>query len=351
MDQPQSDDLARIGVIGLGRAGSIHLEALQSLPAVRVAAVCDPAVDARQRAAAGGIAAYAELDAMLDDCALDGVVVCTPPSDHADVSARCLARGLHVLCEKPLAPQTDDVLAMLAAAHRAQRTLLVASKFRHVSAVRRARSLLLAGEIGTPESFEISFCSAVDMRTRWNSQRHVSGGGVIIDNGCHAFDIVSYLFGGVRRVRAARVESALALGVEDSATLEVCADDGVVGRIDVSWTMTPARDTYLMVRGTRGTVAVGWHGAYVRRDEGEWQSAGGAYDKLGAHRAMHERFIASVHSVGQPWISAAECLQAVAAVEASYRSAGSGDSEWVALAAVRDSSPAAPGTFAHAGIH
>ena len=99
-----------------------------------------------------------------------------PPADHAAVSERCLARGLHVLCEKPLALTTWDVLTMLQPANRARRTALVASKFRHVPEVTRTRALLAAGEIGDPVSFEISFCSAVDMRDRWNAQSALSGG-------------------------------------------------------------------------------------------------------------------------------------------------------------------------------
>jgi predicted dehydrogenase len=328
--------IARLGIVGLGRAGGIHFAAAQGLPAAHVAAVCDADPAARERAVAAGVRAYATLDALLDGAALDGVVVCTPPADHADTTRRCLARGLHVLCEKPLALTTWDVLTMLQAANRAQRKVMVASKFRHVPEVAGARALLAAGEIGAPVAFEISFCSPVAMETRWNADPAHSGGGVIIDNGCHALDVVSYLFGSIERIQAARWRPVQALPVEDSATLQVWAGDGVLGRVDVSWSLDTARESYLVVQGERGTIEVGWRGARLRRHGGDWRALGGPYDKLGAHRAMLERFVAAMCGDQAPWISAAECLQVVAAVDAAYRSLGSGQAEWVAIRGARE---------------
>lgn len=326
----------QIGIVGLGRAGTIHLEALQGVADARVAAVCDAGAEPRQRAAALGIPAYDNLDAMLAEVRLDGVVVCTPPADHAAASTRCLEQGVHVLCEKPLALSTWDVLRMLQAGNRMQRKVLVASKFRHVPEVMRARALLAAGEVGEPVSFEISFCSPVDMSGRWNSQQTLSGGGVIIDNGCHAFDVVTFLFGNIRRVQATRLKSLQAIPVEDSAILQVWAGEGVVGTVDLSWSLAPPRDSYLVLHGSRGSIEVGWQGSRIKRVGQDWCEIGGAYSKLGAHRAMNGRFVASIDNGSEPWIKASECLQAVAAVDAAYRSLESGTAEWVAIQGARE---------------
>lgn len=337
----------RIGIIGLGRAGQIHFDALRTLPGAQVAAVCDPSAAARQRAADAGVPAYESLEAMLAAAPLDGVVVCTPPADHAAVTLRCLADGLHVLCEKPLAFSTWDVLTMLQAANRAQRKVLVASKFRHVPEVRQVAALLAAGELGEPIAFEISFCSQVDMRERWNVQPALSGGGVIVDNGCHAFDIVSYLFGNIRRVHATRLRRLQPIEVEDSATLQVWAGDGVVGKVDVSWSLPAARDSYLVVQGSRASIEVGWTGAFLRRVGEPPRAIGGAYDKLAAHQSMQRGFLGAIGNETAPWISASECLQVTAAVDAAYRSLESGATEWVAIQGPREldlvslSSPAA----------
>src|SRR2546428_656594 len=78
---------------------------------------------------------------------------------HGALAIECLKNGLHVLCEKPLALHTWDAIRMFDAARRHRRLLLVASKFRHVPAIARVREILLAGEMGDPVAFEVSFCS------------------------------------------------------------------------------------------------------------------------------------------------------------------------------------------------
>ncbi len=337
----------RTGIIGFGRAAAFHLQAARLVPDVEVVAVCDPELTQRERAGAQGLRAYGDLDAFLDEEELDAAIVCTPPADHAEVAIACLDRGLHLLCEKPLALTTWDVIRMLQTANRAQRTILVASKFRHVPEVARVREMLRSGQLGEPVAFEISFCSAVDMSGRWNAQRHRSGGGVIIDNGCHAFDIVSFLFGSIRRVHATRLKSLQPLDVEDSATTQVWADDGVVGKVDVSWSLAAPRDSYLVVHGSRGTIEVGWQSCRLKMAGQPWKDIGGAYNKIEAHRAMHARFLDSIGNGGKPWISTSECLQVVAAVDAAYRSLESGACEWVAIQGARELSLVSWSTAGH----
>ena len=314
----------RIGIIGLGRAGAVHLEASRVAPDMEVGAVCDPSPAARRAAAAGGIASYADVETMLETERLDAVTICAPPGDHAPLAIKCLERGLHVLCEKPLAPTTSDAAEMFAVARHHGRMLVVASKFRHVPEVQLARELLQSGELGEPVSFGITFCSPVDMSGRWNAERTRSGGGVIIDNGCHAFDIVYFLFGSVTRVHSTLLKPVQHLPVEDSATVRIWAGEGVIGTADLSWSWSTGRDTYLTVQGTRGILEVGWHGARLKLDAQAWRDVGRAYDKLDAHRRMHAHFKDIVANGKEPWIKPAECVRIVGVVEAAYRSLHSG---------------------------
>jgi predicted dehydrogenase len=326
----------RIGIIGFGRAALAHFDALRQLPGVEVAAAMDVYADGRLRAREAGLVVHDDIDTFLADGTLDAAVVCTPPVDHAPLAIACLERGLHVMCEKPLALTTWDVLTMLQAANRTQRRVIVASKFRHVPEVIRVAQMLADGELGDPVSFEVSFCSPVSMAHRWNAQRRLSGGGVIIDNGCHAFDIVSFLFGAIRRVHATKLKALQSLDVEDSATIQVWAGDGVVGKVDVSWSLPAPRDSYLVVRGSRATVEVGWQSSRLKVNGDPWREFGGPYDKNHAHRAMHARFLTAVAEGSEPWITTPECLQAAATVDAAYRSLESGASEWVAIQGTRE---------------
>jgi predicted dehydrogenase len=314
----------RIGIIGLGRAGLVHLKAWQGVAGATIASVADPSPTARRTARAAGLRTYADPFTLIARERLDAVSICTPPTNHAALAVACLERGLHVLCEKPLATTATAALHMLRTAARTRRHLLLATKFRHVPDLERARELLAGGAIGEPVAFEIDFSSMVDMSARWNCRRGIAGGGVIIDNGCHAFDIVAFLFGTVSRVQAARLKQVQPIGVEDSAAILVAAGRGLIGRIDLSWSLATGRATYVTVYGSRGTIEVGWRGSRLRIPGEPDREIGPGYDKNDAHGRMFTRFTQVVAGSGQPWISAGECLRTVAAVEAAYRSLRSG---------------------------
>jgi predicted dehydrogenase len=318
----------RIAIVGLGRAGAVHLAAATRGEAFRITAVCDPAATARAAGEAAGCRSYARLADMLEHEALEGAIVCTPPADHAPSAQACLDRSLHVLCEKPLTLGLTEAQRMFAAAKRAGRRVMVASKFRHVPAMRRARRLLRSGAIGRPLSFELIFSAVSDMSDRWHARPACSGGGVICDNGPHAFDLLAYLFGPVARVQANELQMRQRLPVEDSAALRIEVG-GVIGRVRLSWNDRPPDDRYLVIHGARGTIEIGWQQARWRRD-GAWRAIDAPpYDKLAAHRLMHDRFVAHVERGAAPWIDALDCLRSVAAVSAAYRSAAS--ASWQAV--------------------
>jgi predicted dehydrogenase len=318
----------RVGVVGLGRAGRVHLNAWRAVPGVHVAAVCDPLPDAVTTARAEGLLALTDPGELFADGGLDAVSIAAPPAQHAPLAIAALERGLHVLCEKPLAIQGPAAMRMIQASARTGRQLLLATKFRHVPDVVAARGLVAGGAIGEPLAFEIDFSSRVDMTRRWNARRGIAGGGVIIDNGCHAFDIVAFLFGTVTRVLATSLKPAQALPVEDSATIMVEVTRGLIGRIDLSWSLATQRETYVMIHGTEGSIDIGWRQSRVRlRGRAPRPLAAGVYDKHASHVAMMEAFVGVLAGKRRPWISPGECLRTVAAVEASYHSLRSGS--WV----------------------
>ncbi len=323
----------RVGIIGLGRAGRVHLEAWRAVPRVEIAAVSDASADVLAAARGEGLHAVADAAELLAMPGLDAVSVCLPPVHHAPVAIAALEGGLHVLCEKPLATHGPAALRMMQTAARTRRHLLLATKFRHARDLQLARALIAGGAIGEPVAFEIDFSSRVDMAGRWNARRSVAGGGVIIDNGCHAFDIVSFLFGAVTRVRATRLKAAQAVPVEDSASILVEVGHGLVGRMDMSWSFATQRETYVMVHGTEGSIDIGWRRSRLRplgREPRPLEA--GPYDRHACHVAMMQAFVAVVSGTRPPWITPGECLRTVAAVEAAYDSLRSGG--WAAVDAL-----------------
>jgi predicted dehydrogenase len=132
--------MTRVGIVGLGFMGMIHYLAYQRLRGVKVHAICE--VDPVRRGGdwrtikgnfgppgelvdLSGVAQYANLDAMLADPTLDLVDICLPTALHAPAAIRALAAGKHVLCEKPIALQPADGIAMVEAADKAGRMLMI----------------------------------------------------------------------------------------------------------------------------------------------------------------------------------------------------------------------------------
>ncbi|HET7092079.1 MAG TPA: Gfo/Idh/MocA family oxidoreductase, partial [Thermomicrobiales bacterium] len=146
--------LLRAGVIGAGRwATEAHLPGLRDCAGVRIDAVAD--ID-RERSAAVAVRfgiprVYESAQAMLDDTPLDLVVIATPDDAHAADAAAALCRGLHVLCEKPLATAVADAARLTRLAAEAGVVTRVGFATRFAPAMRRMRDLIANGAIGEPQ--------------------------------------------------------------------------------------------------------------------------------------------------------------------------------------------------------
>ncbi len=139
----------RVGVVGLGGVAEAHLDAYRSVAGLDVVAGVD--LDAGRRDAMCqrfGFHPHASVDAMLENEALDAACVLTPASTHRDVTEKCAAAGLHVLCEKPLAIALDDAEAMRATCQAKDVKLFYGASYRFLPALAKARELARAGEIG-----------------------------------------------------------------------------------------------------------------------------------------------------------------------------------------------------------
>jgi len=309
----------RIGIIGLGGIGSAYRDAAERSEAVDCVAVCD--VDPAKALAASratGLIAFDTIGAMLDAGICDMVVVSTPPSLHVDHAEAALEAGVDVLCEKPFALDMAGALRMFTAAHRHRRLLAMASKFRYVADLAIARDLIESGAIGDPITVDVLFASHVDMAGRWNSVPEISGGGVLIDNGTHAVDIVRYLVGPIRRVSAMQGVSGAPLRVEDTGVILAETKDHAIATITVSWSVAPHNPSYVTVQGTHGTIDVGWAGSRYRRNGDDWVAFGDGYDKLDALRANLENVAAARVGAEPMRISTGDALASVAVIHAAY---------------------------------
>lgn len=199
----------KVAVVGLGEQGLLLLGQLARMQGVVVRALCDLRKEALERglALAGrGVETYRDLDYLLEEEALDALVVATPTHEHAGPATAALAAGLHVFCEAPLAHRLDDARAMARAAaragtrvfqtghqRRANPMYVLASEHAEAGALGALRRL--RGQWHRRRSWRrIASDPELDKRLNWRLSRATSGG-LLLELGSHVFDLGHWLFG------------------------------------------------------------------------------------------------------------------------------------------------------------
>ncbi len=322
-------------LVGCGAIARAYLQALACVPGLRLAAVVDPAPAARAAVQEShGVPAFSDLDALAQaGLAVGAAAVLAPPDQHEALSLQLLGLGMHVLCEKPLAPSVAAADRMLQAAQRAGLRLMMGSKFRYSSDVTAARRLLDEGVCGEVVLYENVFCSHVDMTRRWNGQHARSGGGVLIDNGCHSVDLARFLLGPIARVQAQFGMRVQPIDVEDTARLLFTSRAGALGSIDLSWSLHKETEAYVRIHGTSGTLEIGWQRSRWKRTGGAWLTFGSGYDKVAAFAAQLTNFLASIRGTQPPVIDDADARASVVVIDCAYRAAA--EERWIAVPEAR----------------
>lgn len=312
----------RFGLVGAGGIAQAYAQAFQRCESSRVVAVADIRAEAARALAEGlGAQSYDSYQTMARRTKLDAVVVCTPPVTHADICQYFLEHQINVLCEKPFTLDVKSARMLRETATRAGVQLTMGSKFRYVDDVIRAKSIVTSGILGEIILFENAFTARVDMASRWNSDPAVSGGGVLIDNGSHSVDLMRYFLGPLADVQVVEGKRVQALAVEDTVRIFVHSVSGVMGSIDLSWSLNKELDSYLNIYGSHGTIVVGWkQSKYRQASSSDWIVFGKGYDKVQAFRSQIDNFARAILGKDMLLITAEDAVASVEAIDAAYNS-------------------------------
>lgn len=195
----------RVGIIGAGYiAGFVHIPGLLHCLDVKVVAICDLKREAAEAHAAryGIPTVVTDYRRIVEDRAIDAVVVCAPNSLHRPMALEAIAAGKHVLCEKPLGLNLAQAREMTSALSRAGRRGLVAFTYRYAPCIRYARHLVAAGHIGAIRQIRALFAlTAPDTWLEWRSMG-AEAGGSLVDLGSHLFDYGRWFVGEVSSLAA-----------------------------------------------------------------------------------------------------------------------------------------------------
>ena len=321
----------RFGLVGAGAIAQAYALAFESCALASVAAVADvrlPAAKAlADRLKCRSFDSYSQ---MADEVELDAVLILTPPSTHLAICLDFIARGISVLCEKPLSIDVPSTQKIVAAARESGVVLTMASKFRYVGDMVLAKNLVGSGMIGELILIENMVTSRVDMTTRWNAKPELSGGGVLIDNGTHSVDLIRYFVGPLSEIQVVEGKRHQHLPVEETVHIFVRSASGVLGTADLSWSINKEMESYLRIYGSKGTISVGWRDSkFLPQGSREWAVIGKGYDKVQAFRSQIENFARAVRQEEPLLISLDDALASAQAVEAAYESLR--HSRWISI--------------------
>lgn len=337
----------RLAVAGLGAIGRAHVQRVLANGDCTLAAVTDPAPAAVATAREAGVPLFEGLEAMLDAGKPDGVILATPTRLHVAGALACIARGIAVLVEKPVADSAEDARRLADAEVASRVPVLVGHHRRYSAALEAARAVIDGGRLGRISSFQGSatFCkpdsyfSEAPWRTR-------PGGGPILTNLVHEVDNMRALMGEIVQVRALASNAARGFEVEDTSALVLRFENGALGTFVLSdcaagprsWEQTsgenPAYDHHgdvdcYMVAGDRGSLGVPTMTLRTYAGEASWHAA------LQTQRLpvaqvdplvrQLEHFCAVIRGLEAPRVSAQDAgrtLRATLAVAESARQGG-----------------------------
>jgi len=266
--------VTRLGIIGMGYAGTQLLQAAASVADLTVTAATDQNPE-RLQDLPDSVHIMPNWRALVEDRALDAVIICLPHAEHGDVTLAALHNHKHILLEKPLAADLAESERIAEAAAASDRVVMVEMTHRFYPPMRAARALVEEGHLGDVYAVEDRIVQHMrDGRLPgWMLQRQSSGGGVAMTNGVHMLDRISWICGQPLRFLSGQAGWTQNLGdVEDTAAMLLTLADGTPAAFLAAWSRgaVDAVDDELTVYGTAGTLRVwSWRGWAFEPLDGE----------------------------------------------------------------------------------
>lgn len=334
----------KVGIIGSQFISAIHVESLQRCPAAETIAVASPtpgnaAGFAKNHKIPHHFTDYDDLLAMDD---IDMVSIGVPNDLHCEVVVAAAQAGKHIVIEKPFCLNMAEADQMIAAARQANVKLMYAEELCFAPKYVRLKQLLDSGALGEPTLIKQSEKHDGPHAPHfWDVNR--SGGGVMMDMGCHAIEFFRWMLGRppVKSVYAqmnTHVHHEKTIG-DDNTLLILEFENGVIGMAEESWTKLGGMDDRAEVHGSKGVAYADLlHGNSIETYSLEGydyavEKAGGTrgwtftiYDEAynyGFHQEM-AHFVDCVQNDKQPLVTGEDARSVLEIVFAAYESARTG---------------------------
>ncbi|MGE9291286.1 MAG: Gfo/Idh/MocA family protein [Puniceicoccales bacterium] len=358
----ESNRPIRFALVGCGSIAKTQIKALLELsPQAEIVYICDRIPERSAALAKEFSLKSLDFASVCADPEIDAVTFCTPSGVHAGQAMEALRAGKNVVVEKPMDVTVEACEALKAVAEASGKRFSVISQHRFDPASQTVRKAvedkrlgeLIFAEARIPWYRTQEYYDSGDWRGTWE----LDGGGCLMNQGIHTVDLMLWLAGPVKRVFARmKTVSHERIEVEDLITVQIEFESGMMGSLVASTSLYPGYPITLGLFGDQGSAVIEGDELQTLAIEGEetirgkganahalqvatggTRSATHEAEKTSleewkwgdAHREQYREFVHCIHAGTEPTVTANDGLNAVKFIQASYRSARTGD--WVEL--------------------
>ncbi len=271
-----SDKKVRIGVVGCGAMGRNHINMLKVLPDVEIAALIDPRQEVAEerleqlcKPASQSPQIFKELEKAIDSLEMDGVVIVTPHVYHLQQTMLSLEKGLHVLCEKPVATTEEDMLKIMEKSRETGKYVQAAYAgviSDEQAYAKRMKEWGMLGDVTFVQG-KVAQMWWPHAQAGWRGDPAISGGGQVFDSGSHLLVSILWLTDFEVAQVFAWVDYKHDMKVDIDAAIAIDFVGDALGSVMVSGD-AGGFDHNATLYGTKGRVSVGLYGMYMDHYEG-----------------------------------------------------------------------------------
>jgi len=253
----------RVAVVGCGSIHTQHVEAIQRMDDVVLAAVVDINAEKGQRCASQyGCMYYPDYQEMLADNTIDVIHICTPHYEHKEMIIAALQAGKDVFCEKPVALNRAEVAEIAVAQEQSGKTVGVCYQNRFNNTTQALLDCLHNNELGEIKGVRAFVTwdrrEAYYTQSGWRGRKVTEGGSLLINQAIHTLDLMQLIGNGVERLKSKIDNAFLAdtIDTEDSAMISMEMKNGARGIFYGSTSYTHNASVFLEVHGEKGTATL-----------------------------------------------------------------------------------------------
>ena len=249
------------GIIGCGMISKWHANSIMEIEDARLVGVTDTIrASAEKFTQDFPCKIFDSVDDLLTSDEIDVVCICTPSGLHAPLAIKAAKNNKHFVVEKPMSITKKDIDELVSICEKNNIKSAVISQLRFSEGIKKVKKAIDNGELGDIVLADVRmkfFRSKEYFSTAsWRGTWAMDGGGALMNQGIHGIDILQYLAGPVKSVSAMCKTLVHDIEVEDTASAVVEYENGAIGIIQGTTSVTPGYPRVIEISGTRGTIAL-----------------------------------------------------------------------------------------------